>query len=154
MSRVTVKQMGGNLLYVKYVHSIVADACSLKNGRLCNVIFANYISGVRAFPDKRFSKALTESSKQYEKRFPSLAVPTITMAVRSGSPIVPVALQGLAYSIYVAVIWPSVPLVVETKYIGTVFSVIISVQNTDLVSFTMIIADIYNGRGQQYLPNV
>lgn len=78
----------------------------------------------------------------------------ITMAVRSGSPIVPVALQGLAYSIYVAVIWPSVPLVVETKYIGTVFGVIISVQNTDLVSFTMIIADIYNGRGQQYLPNV
>jgi len=58
----------------------------------------------------------------------------ITMAVRSGSPIVPVALQGLAYSIYVAVIWPSVPLVVETKYIGTVFGVIISVQNTEINS--------------------
>jgi len=82
MNRVSVKQMGENLLYVKYVHSIVADACSLKNGRLCKVIFANYISGVRAFPDKRFSKALTESSKQYEKRYPSLAGPTMYKAAR------------------------------------------------------------------------
>jgi hypothetical protein len=79
MNRVTVKQMGEFFLYVKEVHNIVADARSLKSGRLCEVIFANDISGVRAIPDKRFSKALTESSKQYEKLYPSLAGPTMIL---------------------------------------------------------------------------
>lgn len=79
MNRVTVEQMGEFFLYVKEVHNIVANARSLKTGRLCEVIFANDISGVRAIPDKRFSKALTESSKQYEKLYPSLAGPTMIL---------------------------------------------------------------------------
>ncbi|CAM9723157.1 unnamed protein product [Heterosigma akashiwo] len=79
MDKVTVEQMGEFFLYVKEVHSIVADARSLKSGRMCEVIFANDISGVRAPPDPRFSKALTESSKQYEKLYPALAGPTMIL---------------------------------------------------------------------------
>uniref|UniRef100_A0A7S3PYR4 CRAL-TRIO domain-containing protein n=1 Tax=Chaetoceros debilis TaxID=122233 RepID=A0A7S3PYR4_9STRA len=79
MNRVTVKQMGEFFLYVKEIHNIVADARSMKSGRLCEVIFANDISGIRVPPDPRFSKALTESSKQYEKLYPSLAGPTMIL---------------------------------------------------------------------------
>jgi len=79
MDKVTVQQMSDFFLYVKEVHSIVADARSVKTGRLCEVIFANDISGVRAIPDRRFSKALTESSQQYEKLYPSLAGPTMIL---------------------------------------------------------------------------
>merc|ERR1712241_242417 len=71
--------MGKFFLYVKEVHSIVANARSLKTGRLSEVIFANDISGVRSVPDRRFSKALTESSQQYEKLYPSLAGPTMIL---------------------------------------------------------------------------
>eukprot|EP00560_Eucampia_antarctica_P007462 CAMPEP_0197826808 /NCGR_PEP_ID=MMETSP1437-20131217/3707_1 /TAXON_ID=49252 ORGANISM="Eucampia antarctica, Strain CCMP1452" /NCGR_SAMPLE_ID=MMETSP1437 /ASSEMBLY_ACC=CAM_ASM_001096 /LENGTH=556 /DNA_ID=CAMNT_0043427397 /DNA_START=255 /DNA_END=1925 /DNA_ORIENTATION=+ len=78
----------------------------------------------------------------------------VTLAVSDGSPIVPLILQGFAYSMYAAVIWPSVPLIVDAKYIGTAFGVITSVQNIGLVSFPMIIAAIYNGSEQHYIPNV
>jgi len=79
MNKVSVAQMSEFFLYVKEVHNIVADARSLKSGRFCEVIFANDISGVRAIPDSRFSKALTESSQQYEKLYPALAGPTMIL---------------------------------------------------------------------------
>ena len=44
------------------VHSLVANARSKQSGRLCNVIFANDITGTRKAPDALFSKALTASS--------------------------------------------------------------------------------------------
>lgn len=79
MDRVTVEQLGDYFLYAKEVHSIVANARSAQTGRLCNVIFANDISGVRKAPDKRFSQALTSSSDQYEVLYPSLAGPTMIL---------------------------------------------------------------------------
>merc|ERR1719331_433350 len=66
-------------LFVKEVHSLVVNARSETTGRLCNVIFANDITGVRSAPDKQFSQALTESSKSYEKLYPSLAGPTMIL---------------------------------------------------------------------------
>ena len=42
------------------------DARSERSGRLCEVIFANDISGIRVPPNSKFSKALTSSSEQYE----------------------------------------------------------------------------------------
>lgn len=42
-------------------------------------LFSNDISGVRKAPDKRFSKALTSSSDQYEDLYPSLAGPTMIL---------------------------------------------------------------------------
>merc|ERR1712146_202781 len=43
------------------------------------VIFANDITGTRKAPDPQFSKALTASSKSYEKLYPSLAGPTLIL---------------------------------------------------------------------------
>mmetsp|Transcript_23157 Transcript_23157/g.61907 ORF Transcript_23157/g.61907 Transcript_23157/m.61907 type:complete len:309 (-) Transcript_23157:284-1210(-) len=79
MDKVTVDQLAEFFLYVKEVHSLVANARSERTGRLCQVIFANDISGTRQAPDSRFSKALTASSAQYEKLYPSLAGPTMIL---------------------------------------------------------------------------
>lgn len=79
MNTVTVEQMLDFFLYVKEVHNLVANERTLRTGRLCSVIFANDISGVRQPPDSKFSKALSESSKQYEKLYPSLAGPTMIL---------------------------------------------------------------------------
>jgi hypothetical protein len=79
MSRVSVSQLVDFFLYVKEVHSLVANARSERSGKLCGVIFANDISGVRAIPDRRFSEALTASSQQYEKLYPSMAGPTMIL---------------------------------------------------------------------------
>ena len=79
MSKVSVKQVSDFFAYVKEVHSIVADARSERLGRVCEVIFANDISGIRSPPNADFSKALSSSSKQYEGLYPSLAGPTMIL---------------------------------------------------------------------------
>jgi len=79
MDLVSVEQMTDFFLFVKEVHNLVADARSVRTGRMCEVIFANDISGVRKPPDKRFSKALTASSQQYEKLYPGLAGATMIL---------------------------------------------------------------------------
>lgn len=79
MDAVTVEQLGEYFLYAKEIHALTANQRSEAQGRLCNVIFANDISGVRKAPDKRFSKALTSSSDAYEVLYPSLAGPTMIL---------------------------------------------------------------------------
>jgi MFS family permease len=61
--------------------------------------------------------------------------------------------QGLAYSAFAAVIWPSVPLVVEKKFIGLGYGAITSIQNAGLASFPLIVASIYENSGDEYIPN-
>ena len=73
MRQVSVAQLTEFLLYVKEIHALVADARSARTGRLCTVVFANDISGISQIPDRKFSQALTQSSEQYEKLYPSLA---------------------------------------------------------------------------------
>ena len=77
MRTVSVAQLVEFLLYVKEIHSLVADARSARTGRLCTVVFANDISGISQIPDRKFSQALTQSSEQYEKLYPSLAGATL-----------------------------------------------------------------------------
>lgn len=79
MSKVSVDQLVDFLLYVKEVHSLCVNARSERTGRLCNVIFANDITGTMKPPDPQFSKALTASSKSYEKLYPALAGPTMIL---------------------------------------------------------------------------
>lgn len=79
IDKVTVEQVCDFFLYAKEVHNIVANRRSATTGRMCSVIFANDISGVRKAPDSRFSKALTSSSDQYESLYPSLAGPTMIL---------------------------------------------------------------------------
>jgi hypothetical protein len=79
MDAVSVQQLVDFLLYVKEVHSLIVNERSERTGRLCGVVFANDISGIRAIPDRRFSQALTASSAQYEKLYPSMAGTTMIL---------------------------------------------------------------------------
>jgi len=105
MSKVSVSQMVDFFLYVKEVHSLIANVRSERSGKLCGVIFANDISGVRTFPDKRFSQALTASSKQYEMLYPSMAGPTMILNL-------PFVLQA-----FVGLIKPLFPKSVQSRLI-------------------------------------
>lgn len=77
MDVVSVTQLSEFFMYVKEIHNLVANQRSKASGRLCEVIFANDITGVRKPPDSRFAKALSSSSSQYETLYPSLAGPTL-----------------------------------------------------------------------------
>lgn len=76
------------------------------------------------------------------------------MALSSASPVLPLIGQGLAYSLFASVIWPSVTLVVEERLTGTAFGVIMSIQNIGLALFPMLIATIYNNSDERYIPYV
>jgi len=103
MQTVSIEQMTDFFLYVKEIHNIVANKRSLESGRLSQVIFANDIIGVRKPPDAKFSKALTESSNQYSKLYPSLAGPTMITNL-------PFVLQA-----FVGLIKPLFPKVVQDR---------------------------------------
>ena len=62
--------------------------------------------------------------------------------------------QGVAYALFSAVIWPSVAMVVEKKMTGTAYGIILSMQNTGLALFPLLVATIYKHSNQKYLPNV
>merc|ERR1712151_715791 len=100
---VTVSTANDDLMYVKEIHNLVANDRSIKNGRLCEVIFANDITGVRKAPDSRFSKALSSSSSQYENLYPSLAGPTMILNL-------PLILQA-----FVALFKPLFPKTVQAR---------------------------------------
>lgn len=70
------------------------------------------------------------------------------------TPILPLVGQGLSYSAFAAVIWPSVPLVVPEELVGLAYGVITSIQNGGLASFPLIIAVIYSAGGDSYIPDV
>lgn len=46
------------------------------------------------------------------------------LGLTSVTPLVPLTFQGLAYTVFAAVVWPSVPLVVEEHHIGTGYGVL------------------------------
>jgi MFS family permease len=75
-----------------------------------------------------------------------------TLAWGSGSPIVPLIFQGVAYSLFASVIWPSVPLTVADRFVGTAYGAMTSVQNIGLALFPLIIAAIYEST-QHYVPS-
>ena len=70
------------------------------------------------------------------------------------NPIGPLVGQGLSYSGFAAVLWPSIPLVVEPKYIGLGYGFVTAIQNIGLACFPLIIAQIYDSSNQHYIPNV
>jgi hypothetical protein len=72
----------------------------------------------------------------------------------SVDPVGPLVGQGLSYSGFAAVLWPSIPLVVEPKYIGLGYGFVTAVQNIGLACFPLIIATIYIQSGERYIPNV
>lgn len=77
-----------------------------------------------------------------------------TMALSDFSPVLPLIGQGTAYALFAAVIWPSVPLVVEKRLTGTAFGVMTSIQNMGQTVFPMMVATVYNKSEHEYIPNV
>jgi MFS family permease len=68
------------------------------------------------------------------------------------NPVGPLVGQGLSYAMFAAVIWPSIPLVIEPQYIGLGYGVTTSVQNLGLALFPVIIAALYTANGNLYIP--
>ncbi|KAI9916067.1 hypothetical protein PsorP6_008468 [Peronosclerospora sorghi] len=66
---------------------------------------------------------------------------------------VPLVLQGVAYSIFAAALWPSVPYVVEAKNVGTAYGAITAIQNIGLAMFPLIVAAEFN-YDDRYIPGV
>lgn len=89
-----------------------------------------------------------------------LSVPVILilvhslLAATSVSPIGPLVGQGIAYSLFAAVLWPSIPLVIEERLIGLAYGVTFSIQNIGLSCLPLIIASIYLDSDSHYIPNV
>lgn len=66
----------------------------------------------------------------------------------------PLVGQGLAYTGFVSVLWPSVPLVVEEKVTGLAFGIVTSMQNLATAIIPLIVASIYSDSDDKYIPNV
>jgi MFS family permease len=84
----------------------------------------------------------------------SLVVVHSLMAATDVDPIGPMVGQGLAYSGFAAVLWPSIPLVIPAKFTGLGYGVVTAIQNGGLAIFPLIIAAIYSDSNDHYIPNV
>ena len=76
------------------------------------------------------------------------------LAQTNVSAIGPLVGQGLAYTGFVSVLWPSVPLVVEEKVTGLAFGIVTSMQNLACAIIPLIAASIYSDSNDKYIPNV
>ena len=85
----------------------------------------------------------------YSSSHPIL-LPTVVHSILgyapSVDPVGPLVGQGLAYAGFAAVLWPSVPLVVEQRFIGLGYGVVTSVQNLGLASFPLIVSGIASAK--------
>ena len=70
------------------------------------------------------------------------------------NPIIPLVGQGLAYTGFAAVLWPSIPLVIEERYIGLAFGVLTSVLNIGSAAIPPIVAYINTKSNHKYIPHV
>lgn len=84
----------------------------------------------------------------------ALVVVHLLMGFTEVSPVGPLVGQGLAYSGFAAVVWPSVAMVVDERLVGLAYGIVVSIQNMGLASFPLIIAAIYEEGGQTYIPDV
>ena len=69
--------------------------------------------------------------------------PTLTAYWRALSPTVPLIGQGLAYSAFAAVLWPSVPFTVPQDRVGKAYGLTTAIQNGGLALFPLLAAAIY-----------
>ncbi|CAH0475668.1 unnamed protein product [Peronospora belbahrii] len=66
---------------------------------------------------------------------------------------VPLVLQGVAYSVFAAALWPSIPYVVEAKHVGTAYGAVTAIQNIGLALFPLAVAAEFN-HDDRYIPSV
>lgn len=58
------------------------------------------------------------------------------------TPVVPLVGQGLAYSVFAAALWPSIPFVVADKYVGTAYGLLTAIQNGGMSLFPVLVGQI------------
>ena len=63
----------------------------------------------------------------------------LVMGFTHVSPVVPMVVIGLAFSLVPAALWPSVPLLVDAKSVGTAFGLLTMVQNLGLATFPWVV---------------
>ncbi|KDO31137.1 hypothetical protein SPRG_04275 [Saprolegnia parasitica CBS 223.65] len=66
---------------------------------------------------------------------------------------IPLVLQGVAYCVFAAALWPSIPYVVDARLVGSAYGAITSIQNLGLALFPMLVAMVYSVENK-YLPSV
>lgn len=76
------------------------------------------------------------------------------LGLTSVDPVGPLVGQGLAYTGFVSVLWPAVPLVVKERETGLAFGIVTSGQNLATAIIPLISAAIYTDAGDQYCPSV
>ncbi|CEG42787.1 major facilitator superfamily [Plasmopara halstedii] len=83
----------------------------------------------------------------------ALTLVHILLGLTQVSLYVPLLLQGVAYSVFAAALWPSVPFVVEAKHVGTAYGAITAIQNIGLALFPLAVASEFN-HNNRYIPGV
>lgn len=68
----------------------------------------------------------------------------LSLGFTSITPIAPLVGQGLAYSVFAASLWPSVPKVVKEEYVGTAYGLMTAVQNAGMSIFPLIVGAVLN----------
>lgn len=68
------------------------------------------------------------------------------------APTVPLVGQGLAYSIFAAALWPSVPHTVPQSAEGLGYGIVNALQNAGLALFPLLVSAVYTGAGDRYIP--
>ena len=89
----------------------------------------------------------------------ALLCPAVLIAVHlllgyalSIGPALPLVGQGLAYSVFAAALWPSVPFTVPGGAEGLAYGLITAVQNGGLGGFPLLVSIAYDAAGQSYIP--
>jgi hypothetical protein len=91
--------------------------------------------------------------------FATLACIILTMvhsflAWSTVSAVGPMIGQGFGYTTFVTLLWPSIPLVVEERVTGLAFGIVFSLHNLGLAAIPLIVATVYQGSGNKFIPNV
>jgi len=79
MDEVSVDELKEFFIYAREINNTVANMRSKASGKLVRLLAANDLTNVSKFPDDRFQKALTESSKDATTYYPGLAGPTVIL---------------------------------------------------------------------------
>ncbi len=83
-----------------------------------------------------------------------LVIVHLFLGLSNCSPIGPLVGQGLAYTGFVSVLWPAVPLVVEERLTGLAFGIVTSMQNLACAVIPLVVASIYSDSNDKYIPQV
>lgn len=83
-----------------------------------------------------------------------LIVVHLYMGLTKVNAIGPLVGQGLAYTGFVSVLWPAIPLVVDEEMTGLAFGIVTSMQNLACALIPLIVASLFTDSGDRYIPNV